>query len=239
MGTFKMINLLIKFMYAVNVTNQGIWKIKNCTENVYRKNSYREKWHDLVIGIYLKNGQLDTVSLILLQKSLIQLEKTNIRGFNLNILFYYFTEACVNNVHSTYLDILINNSVHHGRPFKLIGLISYLNDQDLRQLANIMSLYSIPIIAFLNYGSSNIQHEQTTHEYNVFLMPYSDDNKINFLIDSVKTFNINLVTILDICEGKYEDKVVFMKTALNMYSICVNSFSVKDTVVKQYDYYKY
>ena len=240
MGTFKMINLLIIFMYAVNVTNQGIWKIKNCTENVYRKNSYREKWHDLVIGIYLKNGPLDTVSLILLQKSLNQLEKTNIRGFNLNILFYYFTEACVNNVHSTYLDILINNSVNYGRPFKLIGLISYLNDQDLTQLANIMSHYSIPIIAFLNSGSSNIQHEQTIHEHydNVLLMPYSDDNKINFLVDFVKTFNVNLVTILDTSEGKYEEKAVFIKSSLSMHSICVNSFSVKGTVVKQYDYYK-
>ena len=46
------------------------------------------------------------------------------------------------------------------------------------------------------------------------------------------------MTIWDISEGKYEDKVVFIKTALSMHSICVNSFSVKDTVVKQYDYYK-
>ena len=135
-------------MYAVNVTNQGIWKIKSCTENVYRKNSYTEKWHDLVFGNYLKNGQLDTAFLMLLPKSLIQLENTNIRGFNQKILFYYFTEACVNNAHSTYLDILINNSVNHGRPFKLIGLISYLNDQDLTQLANTMFYYSIPIIVF-------------------------------------------------------------------------------------------
>ena len=153
--------------------------------------------------------------------------------FNINYLIYSFSLQCNVNVIDLFVDILLNNSLNNGKPFKIIGIIAAASSTELAQLSDIVSPYSIPVI------SVKPEHKSTQkiwlgHEYyENFMFPRIDlkDLKSKFIVNSIENVNIKLITILH----DHDDKVNFKELTsifnlLKQSSVCVHFYSVKDEI---------
>ena len=211
-----------------------------CTKKMFLQNNYNDTKHDLVLAIYLKHDDVDPSLESALKYVLSEAKQENSSDFNVNILIYQFSDKCnIEHLHF-FLDILLNASLNNGKPFKIMGIIAYMNNENLTHLANITSAYSIAVVGYLISGSSNIVHVQSFHSYykNVFLFSFSKTGKIHFLIDFVKKFDVDLVTILHQTYENSLNEINTISDALNQNSVCVNIYDTKDLLQRNNEYFK-
>lgn len=211
-----------------------------CTKKMFSQNNYNNTKHDLVLAIYLKHDDLDPSVESALIYMLSEAKQENSSEFNVNILLYQFSDKCNKENLHLFLDILLNTSLNNGKPFKIMGIIAYMNNEDLTHLANTASAYSIPVVGYLISGSSNIVHVQSIHNYykNVFLFSFSKIGKIHFLIDFVKKFDVDLVTILHQTYKNSLNEINTISDVLNQNSVCVNIYDIKDFLQRNNEYFK-
>ena len=240
--SFKSIAIVFQVLLLVSGIQDNWYNFtfNKCTKKMFLQNNYNDTKQDLVLAIYLKHDDLDASVESALAYTLSEAKQENSSDFNVNILMYQFSDKCnIENLH-LFLDILLNASLNNGKPFKIMGIIAYMNNEDLTHLANIASAYSIAVVGYLISGSSNIVHVQSIHNYykNVFLFSFSKTGKIHFLIDFVKKFDVDLVTILHQTYQNSLNEVNTISDVLSQNSVCVNVYDTKDLLQRNNEYFK-
>ena len=83
-------------------------------------------------------------------------------NFTINHLIYLYPYGnCNVNIMEAFIDVLLNETLMDGRPFKIIAILTLINEMELTNLADIMSPYFIPIVPvvprnFLSYVILNL-----------------------------------------------------------------------------------
>ena len=119
-----------------------------------------------------------------------------------------------------------------------MAIFTLVNRSELLSLANLMSPYSIPIIAV------EVLEEQKLfepNEYlffesyaNVYLASFYFSNKIGILTKFIKTVNAKVVTILhDSEDRKMMDQINVISTNLRSHLVCVSLYLVKSTTYQK------
>ena len=92
-----------------------------------------------------------------------------------------------------------------------------------------MSPYSVPVIVYLNTGSSNVERIQSIQKYynNIIIISFTHRNKISFIEKFFEEFKTDLTTILYQSEQE-KDKVVALTDVLTQKQVCVNVFNVQN-----------
>lgn len=67
-----------------------------------------------------------------------------LKDLNVNSVIYYYPRSqCTVNSINLFLDVLLNNTLLNGKSFKIIAILIYNDDTELKHLANIMPSYTI------------------------------------------------------------------------------------------------
>ena len=125
------------------------WRVSfsDCEKVTILDKYYNKSKNDFFIVIFLLSEVNDEERKVVGDK----LEKMEISSqnddFNINYLIYSFSLQCNVNVIDFFVDILLNDTLNNGKPFKIIGIIAGLSSNELAQLSNIVSPYSIPVIS--------------------------------------------------------------------------------------------
>ena len=118
--------------------------------------------------------------------------------FTINHLIYLYPYGnCNVNIMEAFIDVLLNETLMDGRPFKIIAILTLINEMELTNLADIMSPYFIPIVPVVPLKFSKLRHIKSLYDYydNVITSFAKNYDRIWFLLEFVKTFNVNLISI--------------------------------------------
>ena len=203
-----------------------------CIKRKYNDPNYNETKKDIMIGIYVDFTNFDSIfdfERYLKYDLYYRKPAEETLNMNLNILLYTYSQSCDNRTTELFLDILLNSSLNDRKSFKIVSIIAFLNSKELKQLANVMSPYSIPIIAYLIWDNSVIKHVQSIHDYykNVLIIPVNYKGKTEFLIEFFKKTRTDILTILYNIEDNNQGEVYEMIRTFNQNSICVNTYNIK------------
>ena len=213
-----------------------------CIKRKYNDPNYNETKKDVMIGIYVDFTNFDSIfdfERYLKYDLYYRKPAEETLNMNLNILLYTYSQSCDNRTTELFLDILLNSSLNDRKSFKIVSIIAFLNSKELKQLANVMSPYSIPIIAYLIWDNSVIKHVQSVHDYykNVLIIPVNYKGKTEFLTEFFKKTRTDILTILYNIEDNNQGEVYEMIRTFNQNSICVNTYNIKH-LKKEKIYYK-
>ena len=205
------------------------YEIDACSKKMFLSNSFNETKLDVIIGIFVEHTASNPVKKQHLHDSLAWRQMSGSSNLSMKYLIYKFSQECNQPASELFLDILLNATLNEGRSFKIIGTIGYLNKVDLLTLANIMSPYSVPVIVYLNTGSSNVERIQSIQKYynNIIIISFTHRNKISFIEKFFEEFKTDLTTILYQSEQE-KDKVVALTDVLTQKQVCVNVFNVQN-----------
>ena len=206
------------------------YKSLNCkTHTVYGIN-YNDSFSDLVIATFFtfKGDSISTNIQYMLDKSE-KLEKIpSLPGININhILYLYPQSECKNNTMDLFLDVLLNQKLLEGKPFKLIAILAHLGNNELTDLSNIASPFSIPIFALTPGRVFNIQKIRKQYKFydNVVYTSYVNMPKTNFLVQLTTKFNETMISLFH----DYEDTndIDFLTSDLQEKHIFINTYHMK------------
>ena len=198
--------LPLYFMVALSLTlipQPGIeetgWRVSfsDCEKVTIFGKYYHKSKNDFFIVIFLLSEVSYEEKKIVRDK----LEKLEISlqndDFNINCLIYSFSLQCNVSVIDLFVDILLNDTLNNGKPFKIIGLIACLRSNELAQLSNIVSPYSIPVISVTPEYKS-IQKIWLGREYYENVFPRIDfkDLKNQVVFKAIEKLNMRFVSIL-------------------------------------------
>ena len=153
--------------------------------------------------------------------------------FNINFLIYSFSLQCNASVIDLFVDILLNNSLNNGKPFKIIGIIAGLSSNELAQLSDIVSPYSIPVISVTPEYNS-IQKIWLGREYYENIMfPRIDfkDLKNQVIFKAIEKLDMKFINILHDNNDKVNfEELKSISNHLKRNSVCVHFYSVNDDI---------
>ena len=211
------------------------WRVSfsDCEKVTILDKYYNKSKNDFFIVIFLLSEVNDEERKVVGDK----LEKMEISSqnddFNINYLIYSFSLQCNVNVIDFFVDILLNDTLNNGKPFKIIGIIAGLSSNELAQLSNIVSPYSIPVISVTPEYKSMQKIWLGRKYYENIMFPWIDfkDLKSQVVFKAIEKLNMKFVSILH----DNNDKVNFeeLKSIANHQkrnSICVHLYSVKDYI---------
>lgn len=211
------------------------WRVSfsDCEKVTILDKYYNKSKNDFFIVIFLLSEVNDEERKVVGDK----LEKMEISSqnddFNINYLIYSFSLQCNVNVIDFFVDILLNDTLNNGKPFKIIGIIAGLSSNELAQLSNIVSPYSIPVISVTPEYKSMQKIWLGREYYENIMFPWIDfkDLKSQVVFKAIEKLNMKFVSILH----DNNDKVNFeeLKSIANHQkrnSICVHLYSVKDYI---------
>ena len=220
--------LLTRRYLSITTTKTG-----SCnTVTIYTKN-YTEANPDLLIVSFLTMIKDDDNFL-----ELADLRSEPSGDFNINHLIYIYPyNSCHLNIMTAFIDVLLNETLLNGRPFKIIAILTLIDETELINLANIMSPYFTMIAPVIPLKYSKIRHLQSLYKYydNVLSSGVGKNwDRIEFLYKFVRTFNVKLVSIF------YDSKEVDIMEEINTISssshhsdFCVNIYYVSFTRSKK------
>ena len=218
---------MVYFSLAI-LTNNFMVQSKDCKTYERYSGNYNVANSDLVIASYIfLENKLETKDVNQQFDYWFQhiAGLSSITGFNIKFIVYRYSYKCKINTQDLFLDILLNNGLNNGKAFKILGTLTYLNSADLIYLTNIMSPYSIPVIATFPLPESHVQHIRSIYDsYNVVYSSYSNYRKLEFLVEFMKKFNIKLVSILhDSVKPESLKEIDVIKTNLRAKLVCISS----------------
>ena len=168
---------MVYFSLAI-LTNNFMVQSKDCKTYERYSGNYNVANSDLVIASYIfLENKLETKDVNQQFDYWFQhiAGLSSITGFNIKFIVYRYSYKCKINTQDLFLDILLNNGLNNGKAFKILGTLTYLNSADLIYLTNIMSPYSIPVIATFPLPESHVQHIRSIYDsYNVVYSSYSN-----------------------------------------------------------------
>ena len=143
------------------------YKSLNCQTYTAYRNNYNSSFNDLVIATFF-TFEGDIISNNIPGLLAVSKEVENghsVRGINIIHLFYLYPRSeCKNNTFDLFLDVLLNKKLLKGKPFKIMAVLTHVNNNELTDLSNIASPFSTPIFALKPGRRFHIQKIQK--EYN-------------------------------------------------------------------------
>ena len=199
------------------------------THTVYGSN-YNDSFIDLLIATFFtSNGDFVSTNIqYVLDVSKALDETPSIPGININYIFYLYPRSeCNNNTFDLFLDVILNQKLLEGKPFKLIAILAHQNNTELRDLSNIVSPFSIPIFVLTPGRRFYIQKIKKQYDFydNVIYVPHENIPKIDFLVNLTRKFNVRMISLFH----DYDDtnEIDILTSDLQEKLICVNVYHMK------------
>ena len=206
------------------------YKSLNCQTYTAYRNSHNNSFTDLVIATFF-TFEGDIISnnipyLLALSKSLENVQ--SIPGINTIHLFYLYPRSeCKNNTFDLFLDVLLNQKLLEGKPFKIMAILTHLNNNELTDLSNIASPFSIPIFALKPGIRFHIQKIQKQYNFynNVIYASHVNIPKIEFLVNLTRKINATMISIFHDFDDTNE--IDILTTYLQEKLLCINTYYVE------------
>ena len=128
---------------------------------------------------------------------------------------------------AAFFDVLLNETLIDGQPFKIVAILTVINEIELANLANIRSPYFIPIIPVLPLKHSKFPYMQSLCKYYDNFIPIFVKNldKILFLLEIVDTSNVKLISFFhDSKDGDVMQEINL--TYLRYKNFCKNTYYI-------------
>ena len=161
---------------------------------------------------------------------MLSLRSRQLGDFNINHLIYLYPyDSCRLNIIEAFIDVLLNETLMDGQPFKIVAILTDINEIELTNLADIMSPYFIPIVPVLPLKHSKFSHMQSVYKYydNVITTFVKNYDEILFLLQFIGTFNVKLVSIFhDSKEGDAMLQINVIHSSSRLKNFCKNIYYV-------------
>ena len=193
----------------------------NCnTIAVYTKN-YTETHLNLLIASFVTTIEHDDNIL-----EMLDLHSRTSGNFTINHLIYLYPHgSCHLNIMEAFIDVLLNETLMERQPFKIVAILTIINEIELANLANIVSPYFIPIVPVVPLKHSKFRHMISLYKYydNVITTFVKNYDRIWFLLEFVKTFNVKLISIFhDSKEGDTMQEINMIYSSSQYKAFCKN-----------------
>ena len=153
----------------------------------------------------------------------------SIPGININNLIYlYPRKKCKNNTLNLFVDVLLNEKLFKGKPFKIIAILTHLNNDELVDLANIVSPFSIPIFTLIPGRRFHIQQIQKLYHYynNVYFVSHENIPKFDFLVNFTKKLNAKMISLFHDYDNTEE--IDIMSSYLKGQILCTSIYHMRN-----------
>ena len=193
----------------------------NCnTIAVYTKN-YTETHLNLLIASFVTTIEHDDNIL-----EMLDLHSRTSGNFTINHLIYLYPHGSSHlNIMEAFIDVLLNETLMERQPFKIVAILTIINETELANLANIVSPYFIPIVPVVPLKHSKFRHMISLYKYydNVITTFVKNYDRIWFLLEFVKTFNVKLISIFhDSKEGDAMQEINMIYSSSQYKAFCKN-----------------
>lgn len=130
--------------------------INDCQKTLMLNKDFNDTKKHLYTAIYI----LQELSLVIDEFKLLPplLNMIEVPGYTMKYLIYRYSPKCNVDASEIFLDILLNDTLNGGKPFKILAIFAIVNDTELMTLANLMTPFSIPIIPFPNLDFTKVQY---------------------------------------------------------------------------------
>ena len=209
------------------------YKSLNCQTYTAYRNNYNNSFTDLVIATFFTfDGDIISANipyLLALSKSLENVQ--SVPGINTIHLFYLYPRSkCKNNIFDLFLDVLLNKKLLKGKPFKIMATLTHVNNNELTDLSNVASPFSIPIFALKPGRRFYIQKIQKQYNFydNVIYPSQVNICKIEFLVNLTKKFNATMISVFH----DYDDtnEIDILTSYLQEKFICINTYYMETAI---------
>ena len=218
-------NRLRSTMVILLLTIQGFGNAdtENCNIlKIYSKNHTETNPNLFIVSFVTMITHEDNIAEIL------GLRSRPSENFTINHLIYLYPYGtCKVNIMEAFIDVLLNETLMDGRPFKIIAILTLINEMELTNLADIMSTYFIPVVPVVPLKFSKLRHIKSLYNYydNVITSFAKNYDRIWFLLEFVKTFNVNLISIFhDSKEGDAMQEINMIYSSSWHKNFCKNIY---------------
>lgn len=211
----------------------SIFKSFNCKTYTRYSNNYNDSNPDVVLATLITfEGIIMYSNFPTLLSTMNELEKMpSVHGININHLIYlYPRNDCKNNTFDLFLDLLLNKKLLNGKPFKIVAILTHLNNNELTDLANIVSPFFIPIFALIPGRRFFIQKIQNNYRFydNVIYTSHVNIPKIDFLFNLTRKFKAKMISLFH----DYDDteEIDIMTSYLQENFLCINTYHMNSGI---------
>ena len=203
----------------------GIVDTGNCnTLAVYSKNYTEANPNLLIVSFVTMITHEDNIL------EMLDLRSRPFANFTINHLIYLYPyDDCHINIMEAFIDVLLNETLMYGQTFKIIAILALVNETEITNLANIMSPYTIPIVPVVPLKFSKLRHIKSLYNYydNVITSFAKNYDRIWFLLEFIRTFNVNLISIFhDSKEGDAMQEINMIYSSSRHKNFCKNIYYV-------------
>ena len=161
---------------------------------------------------------------------MLDLRSRQFGNFTINHLIYLYPYgSCHLNIMEAFIDVLLNETLMDGEPFKIVAILTVINEMELTNLANIMSPYFIPIVPVVPLKHSKFRHMLSLYKYydNVITTFVRNYDRIWFLLEFVETLNVKLISVFhDSKEGDAMQEINMIYSSSQNKNFCKNIYYV-------------
>ena len=155
----------------INLTNKQLefisGNLTGCKTYAFNDENFNETNLDLIAVRFLGSVRSDRIVSY-------HSHSYQLKYFNLNYLVYHYPwHQCKTNSVQLFLDVLLNETLFKRRPFKIIAILTDMNDSELTNLANIMSPYAVPIIPITPSKDTHVYHKKKLYRVLLFCQLYA------------------------------------------------------------------
>ena len=220
-------------------------KVTYCKTTIQHSSNYSKTKHDLLIPTFLTADDpfqwLQTWGETVIQSLARNLGNyiPSDPDFNVNYIHYdYASVFCNVSTTDLFLDVLLNRTLFNGKPYKILAIFTLVNRSELLNLANLVSPYSIPIVAVEPVEEKkqfDLDEYSSFHSYkNVYLALFSFSKKIETLTKFIKKVNAKIITIFhDSEDAKMMGDINAISTNLRKNLVCTSIYLVKATTFQK------
>ena len=236
--------LILLLILKVSLCAKSV-KVTYCKTTTQHSSNYSKAKHDLLIPTFLTADDpfqwLQTWGETVIQSLARNLRKY-IPGdpdFNVNYIHYdYASVFCNVSTTDLFLDVLLNRTLFNGKPYKILVIFTLVNRSELLNLVNLVSPYSIPIIAVEPVEEQkqfDLDEYSSFESYkNVYLAFFSFSKKIETLTKFIKKVNAKTITIFhDSEDAKMMGEINAISTNLRKNLVCMSIYLVKATTIQK------
>ena len=205
--------------------------INDCQKTLMLNKDFNDTKKHLYTAIYI----LQELSLVIDEFKLLPplLNMIEVPGYTMKYLIYRYSPKCNVDASEIFLDILLNDTLNGGKPFKILAIFAIVNDTELMTLANLMTPFSIPIIPFPNLDFTKVQYLQSIYHYYdnvIFISSQITNQRIRdyFLSFFTENLKFKLITIVFNSEDRIAlENIQAITKTLELNSVCVDLLTVE------------
>ena len=205
--------------------------INDCQKSLMLNKDFNDTQKHLYTAIYI----LQELSLVIDELKLLPplLNNIEVPGYTMKYLIYRYSPKCNVDASQIFLDILLNDTLNGGKPFKILAIFAIVNETELMTLANLMTPFSIPIIPFPNLDFTKVQYLQSIYHYYdhvVFISSQITNQRIRdyFLAFFTENLKFKLITIVFNSEDRIAlENIQAITKTLELNSVCVDLLNLE------------